>query len=117
MASDNPPAVQISIDPVALGSLIETVVEQTVHRLEEARKRLPDEQLCFTEAQAAEILGLQKHQLRDARMRGEIQPSYVVCGKISYSRQDLLDFLAGQRWNRREHGKPPRNLHRNGAAH
>jgi len=48
--------------------------------------------LAVSEAQAAELLGLAPHQLRDIRRRGMIHP--VKAGRgYRYSKKTLLDFL------------------------
>lgn len=54
------------------------------------------EQLAFPEAQAAAMLGIAKHALRDCRLRGEIEG--VRLGKrVAYTREALLRFLEKQR--------------------
>ena len=54
------------------------------------------DKIAFTEPEAAAILSLRPHVLRDARLRGEISGSRV--GKrILYERTELLRFLHQQR--------------------
>lgn len=50
--------------------------------------------LGFPEAEAAALMGLPRHVLRDARLRGEIS-GRVIGKKIVYSREALQRFLAG----------------------
>jgi hypothetical protein len=50
------------------------------------------ERLGYSEAEAAAALGIAKHRLRDARLRGEISAKRVGRSFI-YSRQTLVDFL------------------------
>ena len=57
--------------------------------LEMARATLPDK-LAFTEAEAARLLSLNTHQLRDERLRGRITASKIVGNRIAYRREDLL---------------------------
>jgi hypothetical protein len=57
-----------------------------------------DDQLAYTEAQAAKLLGIATHQLRDARLRGEIVATKVG-GRIGYERSELLAYLARNRTN------------------
>jgi hypothetical protein len=53
--------------------------------------RLGD-RLAYTEPEAAALLGIQPHVLRDCRRRGEI--SAKLCGKrYLYERSELLRFL------------------------
>ena len=52
--------------------------------------------LAYTEAEAASLVGVERHVLRDARLRHEIEASRV--GKrIVYTRDELLRFLHAQR--------------------
>jgi hypothetical protein len=87
--------VELSHDD--LTPLIQEVVQQTLARLEEVRAALPDK-LAFPEPEAARLLSLNSHQLRDERRRGRITASVGPGRKILYSRQDLLDYLAARRW-------------------
>jgi hypothetical protein len=57
-----------------------------------------DDQLAYTEPQAAKLLGIATHQLRDARLRGEIVATKVG-GRIGYERSELLAYLARNRTN------------------
>ena len=51
-----------------------------------------NEQLAYLEPDAAKILGIASHQLRDARLRGEIV-STKVGGRIGYERSELIAYL------------------------
>jgi hypothetical protein len=94
---DGRPQLQLAIDPTALTPLIRAVVEQTIARLDEARSALPDK-LAFTEAEAARLLSLNQHQLRDERLRGSIEASVGPGRRILYTRDQLLQYLAARRW-------------------
>ena len=50
------------------------------------------ERLGYTEFEAAELIGVAKHVLRDARYRGEIFAK-LVGKKYIYSRESLIEFL------------------------
>src|SRR5712692_3845790 len=76
-------------DPEMFRPLIEQAVEAAMARLEQARATLGD-RLCYSEPEAAAMLGLQTHQLRDERLRGRIKASSIVCRRIRYTRQDLM---------------------------
>jgi hypothetical protein len=56
------------------------------------RTRLSD-QFCYSEEEAARSLGLEKHQLRDARLAGKIQCSQITGRRIRYTREDLLRYV------------------------
>jgi hypothetical protein len=91
-------------DPEAFRPLIEQAVEAALLRLEEARVKLSD-RLCYSEPEAATMLGLEPHQLRDERLRGRIKASSIVCRRIRYTRQDLMDYLLSRRWKKDESGR------------
>jgi hypothetical protein len=84
------------IDPAALRPLIAQVVAETLARLEETRAAVPD-RLAYSEPEAAALLGLNPHQLRDERRRGNIAASQVVGKRVRYLRQDLIDYLMRHR--------------------
>lgn len=49
--------------------------------------------LAWTEEEAAPMLSLQTHQLRDERLRGRIKYSRGPRNRVLYTRQNLLDYL------------------------
>ncbi len=81
----------------ALRPLIAAVVVEVLDRIGRAEAALP-ERLAFGEAEAARLLSLHVHQLRDERLRGRIKASIGPGRKILYCRQDLCDYLAARRW-------------------
>jgi hypothetical protein len=88
--------VTLAVDVAALRPLIESVVEATVSRLEAARTAL-DGKLAYSEEEAARLLGLEPHVLRDERRRGKITASKIVGRRIRYLREDLTAYLLGRR--------------------
>ena len=85
----------ISFDDALLRPLIERIVATVLDRLQGEQEVLRDK-LAYTEAQAAALLGIERHVLRDARLRGELVGSRV--GKrILYEREELLGYLRRQR--------------------
>jgi hypothetical protein len=75
--------------------LIEQVVTETMNRLEAERAKL-NGRLAYSEAEAAALIGVERHVLRDARLRGEIEGSKV--GKrVVYTPDQLKRFLQHQR--------------------
>jgi hypothetical protein len=89
--------LSLTIDPEALRPLIEQTVRAVLARLEADRAQL-DGRLAYSESEAAALLGLHAHQLRDERLRGRIQASVGPGRKILYTRQDLMDYLLSRRW-------------------
>ena len=92
--------MNLQLDPAVLGPLIRQVVAETVAQLEVDRARLGDK-IAFSEAEAARLLGLREHQLRDARLASKIACSQITGRRIRYSREDLLRYLAENRWESR----------------
>lgn len=89
--------LSLQLAPDALEPLIRRVVEETLARLEEDRARLGD-RLAYSEAEAAALLALEPHQLRDERRRGRVTASVGPGRKILYSREDLTRYLLSRRW-------------------
>jgi excisionase family DNA binding protein len=78
--------------------LVVRIVREFASVFEEERARL-DEKLAFSEEEAARLLGLARHQLRDERLRGRIQASQIVGRRIRYRREDLMTYLANRKWS------------------
>jgi hypothetical protein len=88
--------LRIELDAAALKPLIALIVQETLDQLESDRAKVGDKQLALEEAAAAASIGVARHVLRDARLRGEIAASRI--GKRAvYSRKDLIEFLAARR--------------------
>lgn len=88
--------MQLNLDADALRPLVALIVSEVLQQLQDARLGPGQpEQLAYTEAQAAKLLGLQRHQLRDARLRGEI-PARRRGGegsRVMYTKADLQEYL------------------------
>lgn len=80
----------LSIDKDALRPLVEEVVTQTVELVGSQRDLLGD-QLVFTEPEAAALLRVKPHVLRDCRRRGQIE-GFPIGNKIHYNRAEILRF-------------------------
>jgi hypothetical protein len=88
-------AMKLSFDEADLRPLIEQVVSAAFSQLQADQGQL-GQKIAFTEPEAAALLSLRPHVLRDARLRGEIAGARV--GKrILYQRDELLRFLHRQR--------------------
>lgn len=88
--------MNIDIDAKFLRPLIQAVVQETLAANAAVSAKL-DGRLAFTEPEAAALLGVRSHVLRDARLRGKIEAS-TVGKRIVYTRQQLQDYLDRQRW-------------------
>lgn len=82
-------------DLADLRPLIDVVIASTVERLQANDAKL-GHRLAFPEPEAAGLMGIPSHVLRDARLRGEIAGSRVG-KKTLYSRESLLRFLSDRR--------------------
>jgi hypothetical protein len=85
----------IEIEPSdieCLTPVLTKFAEVLLARLKAAEDRLPADRLAYSEAEAADLLGVERHVLRDARLRGEIVA--IRIGKeYRYAREVLLNFL------------------------
>jgi hypothetical protein len=82
--------VQITLDRETLRKLVDAVVEDVLARIGN------DNRIAFPERDSADMLGVKKHILRDARLRGEINPARIGRGYF-YTRRQLLEFAEGKR--------------------
>ena len=88
------PKLEINADEFR--PLIQAVVAETLAATNGVSAKF-DTRLGFPEAEAAALLGVERHVLRDARLRGEIEASRV--GKrIVYTPEQLREYLASNRW-------------------
>ena len=80
-------------DIADLQPIIAAAVQSTLDAIHADAEKLDGKRLGYPEAEAAALLGLARHCLRDARLRGEIH-ARMVGNKYIYSRDTLLKFLA-----------------------
>jgi hypothetical protein len=95
----------MQLPPAALRPIIEQVAAELLARLEADRAGL-DGKLCYSEAEAARLLGLKEHQLRDERLRGRIRASVIVGRRIRYLHEDLMSYLMSRRWGNGKNNGP-----------
>lgn len=84
-------------DIAELRPLIREIVSQAVAEIQSAADRIgggADPLKCYSEAEAAELFQLARHQLADERRRGRIKCARGPRGKVIYTRQHLLDYLS-----------------------
>jgi hypothetical protein len=90
-------SLKIEFDREDLRPLVHLAVAEALGRMEEERAKL-NSRLAYTEPEAAVLLGVKPHVLRDCRRRGELQGAKLG-SRIVYTRADLLDFLDRQKEN------------------
>lgn len=91
----------LSLDADELRPIIAAAVFETLAQLRADDERLSD-RLAFDEREAARLIGLESHQLRDERLRGRIAASQIVGRRIRYRREDLLAYLSAHRTEARQ---------------
>ena len=87
--------LNIFFDDVALRPLIERIVGTVLEQIRSDLSAAGD-RLAYSEPEAAALLGVHRHVLRDARLRGELSGCRVGKG-IRYERDELLRFLRSRR--------------------
>src|SRR5262249_18492931 len=98
-------ALTLHLDPQAFAPIIRVVVAEVLAQLEADRQQLPENgRLAYSEEEAARMLGLEPHQLRDERRRGRIAASSIVGRRVRYTRNDLLGYLQERRIPAKENG-------------
>jgi hypothetical protein len=90
--------MNLSFDPRDLRPLVEQVVIEAIERLEVARAQVGD-RLAYDEHEAAALIGVRRHVLRDARLRGELVASRIG-RRVIYRRDDIVQFLERNRIGR-----------------
>lgn len=88
----------INFEAEDFAPLVRQIVAETLTSMQSKFDEM-GKRLAFTEEEAAEMIGLKSHQLRDERRRGRIQASQIVCRAIRYSREDILRYLMTNRIN------------------
>ena len=89
-------ALSLAIDADALTPLIVQIVNATLARALDDREKSTGK-LCYSEAEAAALLGVGPHVLRDERQRGRIVASKIAGRRIRYTDADLRNYLASRR--------------------
>lgn len=82
--------MNLQFDDDTIRRLVRPIVKEVVAAVGSA---VHGDRLAYPEAEAAKLLGIATHQLRDARLRGEIV-STKVGGRIGYEKSELLAYLA-----------------------
>ena len=83
--------MKIVLDQNDLAPIIEAAVRETLAAVESEQARL-NGALSYSETQAAEILGVPKHSLRDLRLAGKIEGRRLG-RRVVYCRASLIRLL------------------------
>jgi len=94
--------LNLQLDSEALEPLVRRVAEEVVRQTQAESAQFG--KLAYGEAEAAALLSLAPHQLRDERLKGRIEASVGPGRKVLYSRQQLLDYLARRPWKGKQDG-------------
>lgn len=78
----------LAINSEALRPLLEAIVRDVVDRCG------GDGRIAYSESEAAALLGVPRHTLRDARLAGQVHAVKIGRG-VRYSRSELLRLLSG----------------------
>jgi hypothetical protein len=90
--------MKLELGTEALRPLVEEVVRAVMAEVHNVHtNKRADGRLAYSESEAAAMLGLQRHQLRDERLRGRIASSTVMGGRIRYLPEDLEAYLLSRR--------------------
>jgi hypothetical protein len=87
--------MRLQFDDADLEPLVAKVVAKVLAERDADTGRLGG-RLAFSEAEAAALLGVKPHVLRDCRLRGEIVGSKIG-KKVMYERTQLLELLERNR--------------------
>jgi len=88
--------VNFVIPEADLQPLVEAVVRQTVEQLQADSMLAGDGRIAVLETEAASLIGVKSHTLRDARLRGEITATKIG-GRIGYEISEIRAYLARNR--------------------
>lgn len=91
------PVIALTVDPASLRLIIEQIVEIVLSRTEQLHD---PKRLAYTEEEAAALIGLKRHQLRDERLRRRINYGSGPRGVILYRVEDLQEYLLFSRARR-----------------
>lgn len=76
----------------ALTPLIRDVVQEVLRHQTSLDNKLSDK-LAYAEPEAARLLGLKPHQLRDARLGGKVGHTRITGNRVRYTPEDLRQYL------------------------
>lgn len=91
--------MRVEFSPDDLRPVIDAAVRSALDQQQAEAATLNPDRISYYEPEAAQLVGIPSHVLRDARLRGEIVGSRI--GKrIVYERAELLRFIREKREER-----------------
>lgn len=87
--------LKLDLPADVLRPIVAAIVAEVLDQRAGDERRIP-ERLAYSEAEAAALLGVQRHVLRDARRRGELTGSRAGRG-IVYEPAELRRWLGASR--------------------
>lgn len=93
----------VLFDREALRPLIKEVIKETVAEIN--GQSTNDSRIAYSEAEAAQMIGLTQRQLAEERRDGRIQASQTRGGRIRYLKSDLVEYLRSRRWTNNSSSK------------
>jgi hypothetical protein len=89
--------VKLHFDSEDLAPLIREILTEVLDQVN-ADNAMVGKRLAIPEAEAARLLSMEPHQLRDERYDGRIKASMSRGGRIVYAKSDLIGYLNRRRW-------------------
>ena len=90
--------LSLHIEGDALRPLVREIVREVLTEVEWDRATVAG-RMAYSEEEAARLIGLEPHVLRDERRRGPIAASSIVGRRIRYTPANLTTYLAARRIN------------------
>ena len=85
--------MKLQIEKDELRPLVQQIVAETLAAVARPRATLGDDRLAYSEPEAADLIGVKAHVLRDARRRNEIKSTRIAAGRVRYTLSHLMDYL------------------------
>ena len=89
--------MKLHFDSEDLAPLIREILTEVLDQVN-ADNAMVGKRLAIPEAEAARLLSMEPHQLRDERYDGRIKASMSRGGRIVYAKSDLIGYLNRRRW-------------------
>lgn len=86
--------MQIAFGAEEMRPLVRQVVAEVMAELQQHPALADDSRLAYSEPEAADLLGVKSHVLRDERLRGRIDFTKIVGGRVRYTKAQLAEYLA-----------------------
>src|SRR5262249_5666672 len=91
------PGLSLQLDAEVLSPVIDAAVERALVRFAEAQQKL-NGKIAYSEAEAAALIGVEAHVLRDARREGDLPAFVIRGGRVRYLAKDLIAYVTRTPW-------------------